>query len=123
MTFMHEGERLKEVIESTPGCNQSQLARAAGVNRAAVNHWTKMPKFTRKLWTNIRAALVKVGINPALIRADDEPIEDIEEDLLPLVEAWPDEYLATLRRILDANESSRDRILAFLIGALRHRTQ
>jgi DNA-binding XRE family transcriptional regulator len=123
MYFMHEGQRLKEVIESTPGCSQSQLARAAGVNRTAVNHWTKMPKFTRKLWANIRLALVKIGVNPSAIRADDEPINEVDENLLPLVESWPDEYLMALRRILDAKESSRDRILAFLTGALRHRTQ
>lgn len=114
---VNEGQRLRELLDKMRFAQQD-LADVCGVTRAAVSRWCKIEKFPDKVWSKIADGLRSLNLNPGEIRAEHATASGAQEDFIPLVEHWKRPQLATLRRILEGDFSSRDRLLTFLKGAL-----
>lgn len=116
---MHEGERLKEVLDRK-GLTQADFGRLCGVSRSAVWKYYRAKSMDRRMWAKVRNGLLAAGIDPANIRPEEPAVE--EEDLVPRVEHWPDEQLLTLRMILTSTAEARKDLVKWLNGALRKHT-
>lgn len=114
---MGEGEKLRRLLE-IKRYEQLDLAKATGVTKTAVGKWIKESVFSNRVWPKIRDGLLKIGLNPADIRAGAQD-QEASEDLTKLVERWPREQLTVLRRIVVSDDVSKSRLLAYLDGALR----
>lgn len=115
---MHEGEKLKRLLESKRYQKTTFGEKAGGVSKQAVNKWVKEPRFSDFVWTKVKIGLIALGLNPFEIRPEDRD-PGPSEDLTKLVERWPREQLTALRRILASDDASKDRLIAYLDGALR----
>lgn len=115
--FMGEGEKLKKLLK-IKRYEQVDLAKVIGVTKTAVGKWTKEAVFSDRVWPKVRDGLLKLGLNPADIRAGAQD-QEASEDLTKLVERWPREQLTVLRRIIVSDDVSKGRLLAYLEGALR----
>jgi len=116
---VHEGEKLKKILDSTRR-SQAELAKAAGVTRAAVYRWVNTERFPLRMWATISTGMTRLGLNPNEIRpADGSPL--VIEDLTVLVKGWTREQLIVLKRILEApHPHSRQNLLSYIYGALQH---
>lgn len=113
----HEGERVRELLGKI-NRKPADLARACGVSRPAVDRYLDAPKIERRAWATLRPGLVKMGIDPKKVKPDDEATEQPVEDLRPLVANLSREELERIRKILEANEGAREKLLYYVDGAL-----
>jgi transcriptional regulator with XRE-family HTH domain len=114
---MHEGRRLRALIEKA-GVKHARLANEAGVQRAATTRWFKAEKFSNTMWASIRRGLLGLGIDPRLIRPDDEEATKIP-DLVPIVRQYfKQEHIQALREILEAPDLARKDVLKYIYGRL-----
>jgi transcriptional regulator with XRE-family HTH domain len=114
---MHEGEKLKQLLK-VKRYEQVDLAKEAGVTKAAVGKWMTEKRFSDRVWPKVRDALQKLGLNPGDVRVGQQD-QEASEDLTKLVERWPREQLTVIRRILTSDEVSKSRLIAYIDGALR----
>ncbi len=112
----HEGEKVRWELDRI-GKKPADLARACGVSRTAVDHYMKAAKIGKHSWTTLRAGLVKLGIDPFKIKADDVIVES-DEDLRPYVQGFSREELENIKRVLEADQAARERLLYYLDGVL-----
>ena len=114
-----DGQKLRELLGKERR-SQAELAEAAGVTRTAVQRWLKTPHFSDKMWNRIEPALRRLRMDPREIRpAGGQATKGATQDLKQLVQDWSDENLATMRKVLRADEPSRERLLDYIDGALR----
>jgi transcriptional regulator with XRE-family HTH domain len=116
---MTDGQKLIMALERI-GKAQADLARAVGTSRGAAQKWVKAKKFGKQMWATIRPGLVKLGIDPVSVRADDPQSQPEDENGL-----WPEvcktfrkEQLPLLRTILESSDLARRNLLRYVIGAV-----
>lgn len=114
---MGDGEKLRQLLD-IKRYEQTDLAREAGVSKAAVGKWMKEKKFSDRKWPKIRDGLLKLGLNPSDIRVSPHD-QEASEDLTKLVERMSRDQLTVIKRILTSDEVSKSRLLAYIDGALR----
>lgn len=114
---MHEGERLKRLLEAKR-YEKKTFGDAAGVTKQAVGKWIKDERFSDVTWPKIVRGLHALHLSPSDIRPEEREALP-KEDLTKLVEAWPKDQLIVLRRIISSDDASKDRLLAYIDGALR----
>jgi transcriptional regulator with XRE-family HTH domain len=116
---MSEGDRLRRLLEAKR-YEQTDLAAAVGVTKAAVGKWLKeKERFSDRVWDKVRAGLLALNLNPGDIRSEESSQPKYSEDLTKLVEAWPRAHLLILKRILESDDTSRAILLAFIHGSTR----
>lgn len=115
---IHEGERLRNLLESNR-YEKKELADAAGVTKQAVQQWVKLDKFTPRIWQRVRVGLIALRLNPDHVRPAGGATTGPAEDLTRLVENWTRVQLSVLKRILEADDAARRVLLAYINGALR----
>jgi transcriptional regulator with XRE-family HTH domain len=118
---MHEGKKLLEALKKA-GYSQSDLARAAGIDPAAMSRNIKEQTIGDRAWETVKRGLKSLQIDPQQIR--DEPIKMFRErieNFAPLVKEWPLEQVELLRRILESGEGSRQLLLTWIDGRLTER--
>lgn len=111
----HEGERIKRLL-SAIGKTPADFARACNVTRTAVDRYLKAEEIGKNAWHTVRVGLVKLGIDPRKVRPEDQMSEEI--DLRPLVHGFDRDQLERVRRILDADTVSREKLSYYIDGIL-----
>jgi len=114
-SMSHDGERIRKLLAAT-GNTPADLARAANVTRTAVDRYLKADNIGKNAWLTVRAGLTKLGIDPRKVKPDDRAEEEI--DLRPLVTDFSRDQLDRLRKILDADALSREKLIYFVDGLL-----
>lgn len=111
----HDGERIKRLL-SAAGKTPADLARSCNVTRTAVDRYLKAELIGKNAWLTVRLGLSKLGIDPRKVRPEDQMTEEI--DLRPLVHGFDREQLERVRRILEADTMSREKLAYFIDGIL-----
>lgn len=118
MSDVSEGEKLRKLLEAKR-YEQTELAEAVGVTKAAVGKWLRLKRFSPKVWDKICVGLEALHLSPGDIRPQEGDGKEYGEDLTKLVENWPRVQLSVLKRILESGDTSRAVLLAYINGSLR----
>lgn len=111
----HDGDRIRKLLSAT-GKTPADLARAANVTRTAVDRYLKAESIGKNAWLTVRVGLTKLGIDPRKVKPDDSAVEEV--DLRPLVHGFNRDQLECVRKILEADNLSRDKLIYFIDGLL-----
>lgn len=112
----HHGQALLRYLKANR-FSQSDLARAAGITRAAVGVWCTRERFSPGVWRTVADALRGLALKPENVFP-----APLDPQLVAELETWSPERLDALRQILKAandDEKARQFVLGYVHGALR----
>jgi transcriptional regulator with XRE-family HTH domain len=111
---MHEGQRLKAVLDAA-GVTLSAFAKAAGVTPTSAGRYIQTERFSREPWGHVLRGLVNLKIDPKAIRPT---ATAATTEITSYVSGWTVEQLRALETILTATPEQQQRLLDFVRGAL-----
>jgi transcriptional regulator with XRE-family HTH domain len=123
MLDMHEGKRVKELIDAK-GITMAALAKSVGKTQPAAQKWCSTEEFNGNMWKTVSAALTKVGIDPSQVRAVAATMyrERPAANLRPLLVRFAArDQLEALRQILEAPPDDQRVLLAIIEDRLDQR--
>jgi hypothetical protein len=108
---------LQELLRQS-GKRPKDLAVALEQHPSSITKHMNSAAFDDRMWRSVRRGLVALGINPALIRPEDEASRhdtSAVRDLSPLAAAFNDQQLANVKEILLADNASREALIVYYI--------